>query len=87
MKVLNLEQTLSVSGAAQYLLATSKVEFSGIPENCIEQYYNANKDSLSQFMDNVLTDNIISQCPELWTTGSFSTETDWLPISISLVER
>lgn len=87
MKVLDLAQTHAISGAAQYLLSTSRVEFTGIPEHCIAEYYNANKDTMSQFMDNVLTDNITRQCPELWSTGSFSTETDWLPISVSIVER
>lgn len=87
MKTLDLEQTLKVSGGTQYILATSRIEFTGIPEHCIEQYYNANKNNLSQFMDDILTDNIINQCSELWASGSFSTETDWIPVSVSLVER
>lgn len=79
MKTLNLAQTKIISGGEQYILVTSIVEIEGIPESCIQRFFNNNTNAtlIGLTMDE-LEDTLMSGCVEYskllnsngsWTTG------------------
>lgn len=85
MKLLTNEEKKQVSGAAQYLAVSTKIEFDGIPSHCVETFFQSNRDNLSSFNIDDLGWNIIRQCPEFDQVSNISYSMDLMPISMALV--
>ncbi len=86
MRELINEDKQEVSGGTQYLNITSKVEFEGIPENCVFDFYNANKENVTNFNMDTLGHDIIQQCAAFKDVLNYSFGTDTQLLSVALVE-
>ncbi len=86
MRKLINEEIHHIGGGTQYLSITSKVEFDGIPENCVADFFNANKENAANFNLDTLGHDIIKQCAAFNSVLSYSYSTDLIPLTMSLIE-
>lgn len=75
-----------ICGGTQYLSITSQVEFDGIPENCVADFFNANKENVANFNMDTIGSDIIQQCAAFNGVLSYSYSTDLIPLAMTLVE-
>ncbi|MGD9592722.1 MAG: hypothetical protein AB7V32_09400 [Candidatus Berkiella sp.] len=85
MKNLNLIDCQQISGGTQYLSITSRVEFEGISQACIADFYHNNTDGFANVTIDNLDSMIINGCAELANT-SYSVSMDVIPVSILVVD-
>lgn len=80
MRQINTLETNSVSGGSQFLEITEQLLVRGIPESCIGDYYDSNKDNLNRLYAEVVMDEIFQNCPH-----ELNLQFDLVPVSVALV--
>lgn len=83
MRQLTITESILTAGGQQVLISTYQVLTDSIPETCIENYYQANKDNMHAFVENSLYGNLIKFCPATQSLA-MTEKLDYEPVSFSL---
>lgn len=80
MQILTQNEIKLVAGAGQYLEITERLVVTGIPQNCIANYYDKQKDNLHGLYAEVVMEEIYQECPH-----ELNIQFELFPVSVVLV--
>lgn len=86
MRIINNQETIKVSGGTSYLQIQTRLIIEGIPPSCIENFYALYKDNFATLIPDNIESLIIQNCREMDSMSFISVETDYLPLSIKLID-